>query len=486
MTDQNLAIIVLAAGQGTRMKSATPKLLHLLAGSPIVAHVLRTAQALDAAHVVAVVRHERDQVAAAVESVLPACVVVDQDEIPGTGRAVEQALAALPLDFEGEVLVLNGDVPLLDADTLAAFLEQHRADAAEASVLSAIYDDPSGYGRVVRDEHGAFRRIVEQKDATDDERAIAEVNAGIYAFGANALRDQLANLTTDNAQGEKYLTDVIQHLREAGSEVEAVPVSEPWLVAGINDRAQLSETAARLNALIVRGWQLNGVTIEDPATTWIDLDVKIEPDVTIRPGTQLKGATVIATGAVVGPDTTLVDCEIGEGAEVKRADATLSVVGPGASVGPFSYLRPGTVLGADGKIGTFVETKNATIGAGSKVPHLSYVGDATIGVHSNIGAGSIFANYDGVRKHHSDIGSHVKTGAHGVFVAPVRIGDGVYTAAGTVVRKDVPAGALAVNVAPQRNIEGWVQAHRPGTAAAMAAEAADEASGPASIDAATD
>ena len=275
--DQQLAIIVLAAGQGTRMKSATPKLLHPLAGSPIVSHVLRTAQALDAAHVIAVVRHERDQVAAAVESVLPACVVVDQDEVPGTGRAVEQALAALPANFEGEVLVLNGDVPLLDADTLAAFLEQHRGHAAQASVLSAMYDDPSGYGRIVRDERGAFHRIVEQKDATDEERGIAEINAGIYAFGASALRDQLANLTTDNAQGEKYLTDVIQHLREAGSEVEAVPVSEPWLVAGINDRAQLSETAARLNALIVRGWQLNGVTIEDPATTWIDLDVKIEP-----------------------------------------------------------------------------------------------------------------------------------------------------------------------------------------------------------------
>jgi bifunctional UDP-N-acetylglucosamine pyrophosphorylase / glucosamine-1-phosphate N-acetyltransferase len=475
--DQQLAIIVLAAGQGTRMKSATPKLLHPLAGSPIVAHVLRTAQALDAAHVVVVVRHERDQVAAMVESVLPACVVVDQDEIPGTGRAVEQALGALPADFEGEVLVLNGDVPLLDADTLAAFLEQHRADAAEASVLSAMYDDPTGYGRVVRDEQGRFDRIVEQKDASDDERAIAEINAGIYAFGANALRDQLANLTTDNAQGEKYLTDVIELLREAGSEVEAVPVSEPWLVAGINDRAQLSETAARLNALIVRGWQLNGVTIEDPATTWIDLDVTIEPDVTIRPGTQLKGATVIATGAVVGPDTTLVDCEIGANAEVKRTDATLAVVGAGASVGPFSYLRPGTVLGVDGKIGTFVETKNATIGEGSKVPHLSYVGDATIGVHSNIGAGSIFANYDGVRKHHSDVGSHVRTGAHGVFVAPVRIGDGAYTGAGTVLRKDVPEGALAVNVAPQRNIEGWVQKHRPGTAAAQAAEAADTAYG---------
>jgi bifunctional UDP-N-acetylglucosamine pyrophosphorylase/glucosamine-1-phosphate N-acetyltransferase len=440
--------------------------------------VLATARALDAVHIVAVVRHERDLVATVVERELPGTIIVDQDEIPGTGRAVEQALDALPDDFEGEVLVLNGDVPLLNADTLAAFLEQHRADAAEASVLSAVYDDPTGYGRVVRDAAGLFDRIVEQKDASDDERAIAEINAGIYAFGAAALRDQLANLTTDNAQGEKYLTDVIGLLRAAGSEVEAVPVSEPWLVAGINDRAQLSETAARLNALIVRGWQLNGVTIEDPATTWIDLAVRIEPDVTIRPGTQLKGATLIATGAIVGPDTTLVDCEIGENAEVKRSDATLAVVGAGASVGPFSFLRPGTVLGVDGKIGAFVETKNANIGEGSKVPHLSYIGDTTVGEHSNVGAGSITANYDGVNKHRTEIGSHVRTGSHGVFVAPVRIGDGVYTGAGTVVRKDVPAGALAVNVAPQRNIEGWVQTHRAGSAAAEAAAAA-ESTGPA-------
>lgn len=478
MTDQNLAIIVLAAGQGTRMKSAVPKLLHPLAGAPIVAHVLATARALDAVHIVAVVRHERDLVATVVERELPGTIIVDQDEIPGTGRAVEQAIAALPADFEGEVLVLNGDVPLLNADTLAAFLEQHRADAAEASVLSAVYDDPSGYGRVVRDAAGLFDRIVEQKDASAEERAIAEINAGIYAFGAAALRDQLANLTTDNAQGEKYLTDVIGLLRAAGSEVEAVPVSEPWLVAGINDRAQLSETAARLNALIVRGWQLNGVTIEDPATTWIDLAVRIEPDVTIRPGTQLKGATLIATGAIVGPDTTLIDCEIGENAEVKRTDATLAVIAAGATVGPFSFLRPGTVLGADGKIGAFVETKNANIGEGSKVPHLSYIGDTTVGVNSNVGAGSITANYDGVNKHRTEIGSHVRTGSHGVFVAPVRIGDGVYTGAGTVVRKDVPAGALAVNVAPQRNIEGWVQTHRAGSAAAEAAAAA-EATGPA-------
>lgn len=473
--DNNLAIVVLAAGQGTRMKSATPKILHPLAGAPIIAHVLATARALDAAHVVAVVRHERDLVAEAIEAELPGTVIVDQDEIPGTGRAVEQAVEALPADFAGEVLVLNGDVPLLNASTLTELLERHRADGLAASVLSARYDDPTGYGRIVRGDDGAFDRIVEQKDATDDELAIDEVNAGVYAFGVNALRDELANLTTENAQGEKYLTDIIQHLRAAGSEVKARPVSESWLVAGVNDRAQLSETASRLNALIVRGWQLNGVTIEDPATTWIDLAVRIEPDVTIRPGTQLKGATAIATGAVVGPDTTLVDCEIGANAEVKRTDATLAVVGPGAAVGPFAYLRPGTVLDADGKIGTFVETKNAHIGEGSKVPHLSYVGDTEIGIGSNIGAGSITANYDGVNKHRTTIGSHVRTGSHGVFVAPVTIGDGAYTGAGTVVRKDVPAGALAVNVAPQRNLDGWVLTHRAGTSAADAAQAAQAA-----------
>ncbi|UOE45769.1 bifunctional UDP-N-acetylglucosamine diphosphorylase/glucosamine-1-phosphate N-acetyltransferase GlmU [Agromyces larvae] len=474
MTDQNLAIIVLAAGQGTRMKSSLPKVLHPLAGAPIVAHVLATARALDAAEVLAVVRHERDLVAEAIEAEFPGTSIVDQDEVPGTGRAVELAFAALPEGFDGEVLVLNGDVPLLNADTLAAFVQQHRAAGVAASVLSARFADPTGYGRIVRDASGAFDRIVEQKDASDAERAIDEINAGVYAFGAGALRDQLANLTTENAQGEKYLTDLIGLLRSAGSEVEAVPVSEPWLVAGINDRAQLAETAARLNALIVRGWQLAGVTIEDPATTWIDLAVRIEPDATIRPGTQLKGATLVQAGAIVGPDTTLVDCEIGARAEVKRTDATLAVVGDGASVGPFAYLRPGTVLGADGKIGTFVETKNATIGHGSKVPHLSYIGDTEIGVESNVGAGSITANYDGVNKHRTEIGSHVRTGSHGVFVAPVRIGDGAYTGAGTVVRKDVPAGSLAVNVAPQRNIEGWVLAHRAGTAAAEAAAQAGQ------------
>lgn len=474
MTDQHLAIVVLAAGQGTRMKSSLPKLLHPIAGLPLVGHVLATAAALDAGHVVTVVRFERDQVVKVVAEQLPESIVVDQDEIPGTGRAVEQAVEALPADFDGDVLVVNGDVPLLDAETLAQFVAAHRARGAAASVLSAVYDDATGYGRIVRNDGGEFDAIVEQKDATAEQLTIGEGNAGIYIFSAAALREHLGKLTTENAQGEKYLTDVIALLRAAGSDVTAVPVAEAWLVAGVNDRAQLAEAGLRLNALIVRGWQMAGVTIQDPASTWIDLKAKLAPDVTLLPGTQILGATVVETGATIGPDTTLRDCEIGEGAEVRRSDATLAVVGASASVGPFAFLRPGTILGSDGKIGAFVETKNAKIGTGSKVPHLSYVGDATIGEHSNIGAGSIFANYDGVNKHSSQIGSHVRTGSHGVFVAPITIGDGAYTGAGTVVRKNVPAGALAINVAPQRNMDGWVHANRPGTAADDAAQAAQQ------------
>ncbi|OJX72217.1 MULTISPECIES: bifunctional UDP-N-acetylglucosamine diphosphorylase/glucosamine-1-phosphate N-acetyltransferase GlmU [unclassified Leifsonia] len=474
MTDQNLAIVVLAAGQGTRMKSSTPKLLHELGGIPIVGHVLATARELDAAHVVAVVRHERDRLAAVIEADLPEAVIVDQDEVPGTGRAVEQAVAALPADFAGDVLVVNGDVPLLDAATLRELIAAHRDSGSAATILSSFPADATGYGRIVRNAAGTLDRIVEHKDATDDERAIGEINAGIYLFGAAALRDELAAITTDNAQGEKYLTDVIGLLREAGFDVDALPVTDSWLVEGINDRAQLSEMAAKLNALLVRTWQLAGVTVQDPATTWIDVRAKLAPDVTILPGTQLRGATVVETGAVIGPDTTLLDCEVGAGATVKRTDATLAVIGAGATVGPFAYLRPGTVLGEGGKIGTFVETKNATIGAGTKLAHFNYVGDAEVGEKSNLGAGVITANYDGVNKHRTEIGSHVRASTNTVFVAPVRMGDGAYTGAGTVVRKDVPAGSLAITVAPQRNIEGWVAQKRPGTDAARAAEESGE------------
>lgn len=472
MADNTLAVIVLAAGQGTRMQSATPKLLHKLAGATIISHVLATARELDAAHVITVVRHERDQLVEVIEVDLPNAVIVDQDDVPGTGRAVELAVAALPGDFAGDVLVLNGDVPLLDAATIQELASLHRSRGASATLLTAVLEDATGYGRVIRSQTGSVDRIVEHKDANADELAVREVNAGIYLFAADQLRAQLPKLDQQNAQGEKYITDVIGLLRADGQSVEAVEVAHTWKVEGINDRAQLAYAAGHLNAMIIRGWQLAGVTVVDPASTWIDLQVQLAVDVEIKPGCQLLGATVVDTGAIIGPDSTLLDTEVGAGATVKRTDATLSVIGAGASVGPFSYLRPGTYLGEDGKIGTFVETKNATIAQGAKVPHLSYVGDATIGEGSNIGAGTIVANYDGVNKHKTVVGAHVRTGSHNVFVAPVEIGDGAYSAAGTVIRKDVPAGALAVNVAPQRNAEGWVEQHRPGSAAAEAAKKA--------------
>ncbi len=472
MTDQNLAVIVLAAGQGTRMKSSRPKVLHSLAGRSLIGHVLATASELAPVHVIAVVRHERDAVVATITELMPSIVIVDQDDVPGTGRAVEVAIEALPEGFDGDIVVVSGDVPLLDAATLAHLIAQHRATAAAATLLSAIMDDATGYGRIIRTAEGDLDRIVEQKDASAAELIITEVNSGTYVFRAADLRSQLVNVTTDNAQNEKYLTDVVGLLRGSGASVAAMPVSDGWMVAGVNDRVQLAEAARRMNQLIVRRWQLAGVTVDDPATTWIDADVTLSEDVHLKPGVQLKGATLVQAGATVGPDTTLVDCEVGAGASVSRTDATLAVIGENASVGPFAYLRPGTYLGADGKIGTFVETKNSTIGAGSKVPHLSYLGDAEVGEQSNVGAGTITANYDGVEKNRTIVGSHVRSGSHNVFVAPVRIGDGAYTGAGTVVRKDVPAGALAINVAPQRNMTGWVEANRAGTAAAKAAAAA--------------
>ena len=472
MTEQRIAVVVLAAGQGTRMKSSTPKVLHRLAGLPLLAHVLRTAESIGPEHVAVVVRHERDLVAAEVAERMPDAIVVDQDAVPGTGRAVEVAVAALPTDFDGVVVVLSGDVPLLTGATVRALVDGHAAGGNGATFLSAIAPDPTGLGRILRAADGSFAGVVEHKDATDEQRAITEANAGVYAFDVLQLRAVLPALTTDNAQGEKYLTDAPMLIQQRGGRIDVVTSDDPSMLLGINDRSQLADAGRVLNDRIVRRHQLAGVTIKDPATTWIDLDVSIEPDAEILPNTQLEGATDIGAGAVVGPDTTLRDTEVGAGAHVSRTDATLAVIGERANVGPFAYLRPGTYLAEDGKIGTFVETKNARIGRGSKVPHLSYVGDAEIGEGSNIGANTIFANYDGVDKHHTDVGSNVRTGSHNVFVAPVRIGDGAYTGAGTTVRKDVPAGSLAISYAPQRITEDWVEEHRPGTAAAEAARRA--------------
>lgn len=469
-----VAVVILAAGQGTRMKSTLPKVLHPIGGRSLISHVLDTALGLAPESLIAVVRHERDQVAAAILEHAPNTVIVDQDDVPGTGRAVEQALAALPAGFDGSVVVLSGDAPLLDSATLGRLVNGHLEEARSMTLLSAIFNDPTGLGRILRSESGQMTGIVEEKDASDDQRRITEINGGVYVFGLAALQMALAHIDTNNAQGEKYLTDAAARILASGGVVEAVATKDTWLIAGVNDRAQLADAGREMNRRIVRSHQLAGVTVQDPATTWIDATVSIGAETVILPGTYLRGATTIESGAEIGPDTTLIDCEVGEGAHVRRTEATLSVIGAGADVGPFAYLRAGTELGAGGKIGAYVETKNVQIGDGSKVPHLSYVGDATIGTGTNIGAGTIFANYDGINKHHTDVGDHVRIGSKNVLIAPVTIEDGVYTAAGTVVRKDVPAGSLGLTVAPQRNIIGWVAEHRPGTSTAKAAQKSEE------------
>ena len=469
------AVIVLAAGEGTRMKSAMPKVLHTIGGRSLVHHAIAAARGIDPIHLEVVVRHERDLVAAHIAECDPDCLIADQDEIKGTGRAVECGLAALPAELTGTIVVTYGDVPLLTSETLREVLAAHERASVAVTVVTSHIPDPTGYGRIVRDADGSVARIVEQKDATDDERAITEVNSGIYAFEATLLTQALAGLGTDNAQGEKYLTDVVGIARAQGRAVAAYVLADVWQTEGVNDKIQLARLGAELNRRTVEAAMREGAIIRDPATTWIDTDVSIGRDTVIEPNVQLRGATTIGADCLIGPDTTLVDMEVGDGATVCRTQGSLSVVGPGATVGPWAYLRPGTELGAEAKIGTFVETKNANIGAGSKIPHLSYVGDATIGTGTNIGASSVFVNFDGVSKHRTTVGDHCRMGSDTMYVAPVTIGDGAYSGAGTVIRSDVPPGALVLTDAPQRVIEGWVAEHRPDTEAARAAAAAGAA-----------
>ncbi|MBK8730762.1 MAG: bifunctional UDP-N-acetylglucosamine diphosphorylase/glucosamine-1-phosphate N-acetyltransferase GlmU [Tetrasphaera sp.] len=466
------AVIILAAGEGTRMKSSTPKVLHPIGGLPLLGHAIRAARATAAEHVEVVVRHQRDLVVEYCSSVDPALVVADQDEVKGTGRAVECGLAALPADLVGTVLVTSGDVPLIEGQTLVDLANAHAASGAAVTVVTAEVADPTGYGRVVRGADGGVERIVEQKDASEAERSIREINSGIWGFDAAVLRDALEQVGTDNAQGEKYLTDVLALARAAGHRVGAHRIDDIWQTEGVNDRVQLAKLGRVLNDRVCEKWMRAGVTIVDPATTWIDTDVTIGQDARILPGTQLLGATTIGSGAVIGPEVTLIDTEVGEEAEVERAKANLAVIGAGATVGPYSYLRPGTVLGAKGRIGGFVETKNAQIGAGAKVPHLTYAGDVEIGPGANIGAGTIFANYDGVAKHRSRIGKDSFVGSHTVVISPVDVADGAYVAAGSALTQDVNPGEIAVARAKQRNVPGWVARARPGTRTAAAAEAA--------------
>jgi bifunctional UDP-N-acetylglucosamine pyrophosphorylase / glucosamine-1-phosphate N-acetyltransferase len=478
-TQGESAVLILAAGAGTRMRSDTPKVLHPLAGRSMLAHSLHSIAKMAPQHLVVVLGHDHESVQRSVDELANtlgrSIDVAIQDQQLGTGHAVLCGLSALPDDFAGVVVVTSGDIPLLDADTLADLVVVHNSRRAAVTVLTTTLADPTGYGRTLRTQDHEVIGIVEQADATPSQQEIREVNAGVYAFDIAALRSALSRLSADNAQQELYLTDVVSIVRQDGQVVQARHVDDSALVAGINNRVQLAELGAELNRRIVAAHQLAGVTIVDPATTWIDVDVTIGRDTVVQPGTQLLGATRIGGRCTIGPDTTLADVAVGEGASVVRTHGTGASIGDGAVVGPFAYLRPGTVLGANGKLGAFVETKNSTIGTGTKVPHLTYVGDADIGEYSNIGASSVFVNYDGTSKQRTTVGSHVRTGSDTMFVAPVTVGDGAYTGAGTVVREDVPPGALAISGGQQRNIEGWVQRKRPGTPAAKAAEAAAKA-----------
>lgn len=455
------------------MKSATPKVLHQICGRSLVGHVLAASRELDPEHLVVVVGHAREQVAAHLGEVDATVRTAVQEQQNGTGHAVRMALEELGGAVDGTVVVVCGDTPLLTGETLTALAETHHADGNAVTVLTAEVPDATGYGRIVRDAgSGAVTAIMEHKDADEAQRAIREINSGVFAFDGQLLADALGKVRTDNSQGEEYLTDVLGILREAGHRVGASVAVDHREISGINNRVQLAQARRILNDRLLERAMLAGVTVVDPATTWVDVTVTFGQDVVVHPGTQLHGSTHLAEGAEVGPNSRLRDTRVGAGARVDNTVSDSAHIGANASVGPYAYLRPGTRLGAKGKIGTYVETKNASIGEGTKIPHLSYVGDATIGEYSNIGAASVFVNYDGESKHHTTVGSHCKTGSDNMFVAPVTVGDGAYTAAGSVITKDVPPGSLAVARGQQRNIEGWVARKRPGSAAAKAAEAA--------------
>ena len=468
------AVVVLAAGQGTRMRSRTPKVLHRLGGRSMLGHVLAAAAPLGAARTVVVVGSGREAVAEHLAEIAPDVQPVVQEQQLGSGHAAAVALDALG-EVSGAVLILNGDAPLLRAATLTDLVQAHRDAGDVLTVLTAEVDDPTGLGRIVRDDAGAVRAIVEEKDADPAQRAIAEVNAGVYVGAAAAVREALTRVGSGNQQGEQYLTDVLGLLVADGAAVGGHRAADAADTLGCNDQRELADRRRTLNDRVLDDLMRAGVVVVDPMTTWVDVTAEVAAEAVLHPGTQLLGATAVGGGAEVGPDTTLRDTEVGEGAAVVRSHCQLAVIGPGASVGPFSYLRPGSRLARGAKVGAFVETKNVQVGEGSKVPHLSYVGDATIGEHSNIGAATVFVNYDGVAKHHTTVGDHVRIGSDTMLVAPLTVGDGAYTAAGSVVTEDVPPGAMAVARARQRNVAGWVERRRPGTAAAEAARAAADA-----------
>ena len=450
------AAIILAAGEGTRMRSNKPKVLHALAGKTFLNRVMDSVSALDPDTLAVVVHYQADRVTEAARSYNERVTIVNQDDIPGTGRAVQCAMAQLTQqgELEGSVLIAASDMPLLDSDTLSQLLAFHEQSGNGATVLTTVLDDPTGYGRIIRDSEGNVLRIVEQKDANSSELAVHEVNTSVYVFDAAVLSKAIADLKSDNAQGEFYLTDALETAKQ-DSAVGAFAAPDSLSVEGVNDRVQLAALAKAHNIRVCEQWMRAGVDILDPQSTWIEDDVEIGRDAVILPGSFLQGHTVIGENAVVGPYTTLIDAVVDDEAVVERSRVQESHIGRGTNIGPWTYLRPGNEFGEGAKAGAFVEMKKAHIGNGTKVPHLSYVGDAELGDHTNIGGGTITANYDGVHKNRTKIGAGCHVGAGNLFVAPVEVGDNVTTGAGSVLRHEVPSDSMVYSENTQHNVEGW-------------------------------
>jgi bifunctional UDP-N-acetylglucosamine pyrophosphorylase/glucosamine-1-phosphate N-acetyltransferase len=454
--------IVLAAGFGKRMNSSTPKVLHPICGVPMLGHVLETVQELKPTQIITVVGHGKERVTKYLNSEFKKVKIVVQQQQKGTGHAVQTALAQMKTS-KGLVLITAGDTPLLTSDSLARLVTA--AKESKAAVLTADLPDPTGYGRIIR-LASMVDRIVEQSDATAEELEITEINTGVYVFDIEILKKAITQLKANNKQGEIYLTDVIAVINNMGESVSAVMCEDYLEALGINDRSQLTLAQQILQQTINEYWMSQGVSMRNPDSVVIDVNVELGQDVFLDNNTHLLGNTQIGNNSIIGPDTMLKDCVVGTNSHVLRTTAMGAKIGNNCEIGPYTYLRPGTVLKNGVKAGAYVEIKNSTIGEGSKVPHLSYVGDATIGIETNIGAATIFVNYDGVQKHKTVVGDHVKIGSDTMLVAPVKIGDGAYTAAGSVITENVPAGALGVERTKQRNIEGWVARKRGKTKSA--------------------
>jgi bifunctional UDP-N-acetylglucosamine pyrophosphorylase/glucosamine-1-phosphate N-acetyltransferase len=450
----SVEVIVLAAGKGTRMRSETAKVLHEAAGRTLLDWVLDASRSLDPLESTVVIGHQAETVAATLPDAVTSVI---QNPQHGTGHAAQVGMGNLT-NHTGTIVVIPGDMPLITGQALLELVTHHAETRAVATVMTVDLDDPSGYGRIVRGTTDV-QRIVEEHDATPDQKTITEVNTSVYVFDATLLGDALESITPDNSQGEYYLTDVIAYFVNGGHRVSAFSVPSEMGI-GVNTHGQLAEVASILRARINAGLLDSGVWMLDPSRVYIDADVVVDPTAKIFPEVYLTGATTVGPGAVVGPNVQADTTQIGQDAVVKQAVMLQAVVGREALVGPFAYLRPGAVLERGAKAGTYVEIKGSTVGAGSKVPHLSYVGDATIGERTNIGAGTITVNYDGYTKHRTAIGDRVRIGSDTMLIAPVNVGDDAVTGAGSVITNDVPEGALGVSRDPQRNVDGYAEKRR--------------------------